>query len=324
MTAVLAETIATLSRIVRKEKGTFTACPQLLQVWICQHFLRPFLTMPAYFQGSPAQMVTRNHEEQKDIEEWKEYFRNLSEVRWFACYMNGNAVHQCLIGCGSREWVPLIGPWTCIGHAPSMFQRQFRSRQTKCNLEDITACEYDLWSKEKDGTKWAEIQKFRAHLWSPTSRGRTYTNYLAPTEEYLDWRNQVSVCLPAEGTPRLPRKVKMPKDYVEDYLKEKDESIGQLEDDIKKLKEERGQIPDLRAEIERLMLENSTLRQECEQKEAENEIWRGRSMASETKQRQIMLSKRHIERELGACKAQLKCRDHTLAGYRRRVKDIEE
>jgi leucyl-tRNA synthetase len=47
-------------------------------------------------------------------------------------------------------------------------------------------------------------------------------------------------------------------------------------------------------------------------------------MTSETKQRQIMLSKRHMERELGSCKAQLKCRDHTLAGYRRRVKDIEK
>jgi DNA repair exonuclease SbcCD ATPase subunit len=188
----------------------------------------------------------------------------------------------------------------------------------------MNACEYDLWNKEKDSTKWAEIQKFRAHLWSPTSRGRTYTNYLAPTEEYLDWRNQVSVCLPAEGTPRLPRKVKMPKDYVEDYLKEKDEYIGQLEDDIEKLKKEKGQMPDLQAEIERLMLENSTLRQECKQKEVENETWRRRCMTSETKQKRIMLSKRHMERDLGACRAQLKCREHTLAGYRRRVKDIEE
>ena len=47
-------------------------------------------------------------------------------------------------------------------------------------------------------------------------------------------------------------------------------------------------------------------------------------MTTETKQKRIILSKRHMERDLGACRAQLKCRDHTLAGYRRRVKDIEE
>ena len=89
--SILAETIATFNKLTKTGQGTFTACPQLFQVWVCQHFVEAFVSIPTYFQANPALTMKKAKERQRDIEEWKTYFNQVPQIRWFAGYMNTNA-----------------------------------------------------------------------------------------------------------------------------------------------------------------------------------------------------------------------------------------
>ena len=163
MISVLAETVATFSDLFEKRGGKFKACPQLFQIWAMQHFLRPHNSELGPYQPNPV-TATINLErevvrEQQTIEEWKGYFRNLTEIKWNAAFMILNSGHDCLVGSKEdtwegKTWIPLFGPWTCIGYAPQMFLRQFRSQQVTCNLEGMKECKFSLWDKEGINARW--------------------------------------------------------------------------------------------------------------------------------------------------------------------------
>jgi hypothetical protein len=210
-----------------------------------QHFLEPFTSELVRYQPNPV-TATINIEkeqsrEQHTIEEWKEYFRHLTNAKWSAAFMIMNSGHECLVASEEdswkeKSWIPL-GPWSCIGYAPQMFLRQFRSRQVACNLQGMKECEYNLWEKEGTSAKWNEIGRMKGVASKYKSRSREFSSYYhVPTEEYLAWRNEVVISLLAEKTPRLPKQKMQVQDYIQEYLKEKDDEIARLQEEVKGLR----------------------------------------------------------------------------------------
>jgi hypothetical protein len=299
MIAVLAETVATFSTLNEKRDGWFKACPQLFQIWAMQHFLRPHNSELGRYQPNPVtatiDLEREVVREQQTIEEWKGYFRNLTEIKWNAAFMTLNSGRECLVGSGEdtwkgKTWVPLFGPWNCIGYAPQMFLRQFRSQQVACNLEGMKECKFSLWDKEGINARWKEIGKAKAVASKYESRSREFSSYYQiPSEEYLAWRNQVEVSLLDERTPRLPKRKMQSRDYIHDqmqeYLQEKEEEIAKLKEEIQGLRDVQHDVYYAESQIETLISENQQLRQEKKEAEAEREMWKRRCKGGETSSR---------------------------------------
>jgi hypothetical protein len=264
-----------------------------------QHFLRPHNSELGRYQPNPV-TATINLEkdtvrEQRTIEEWKSYFQNLTEVKWNAAFMILNSGRVCLVGSEEdtwkdKSWIPLFGPWNCIGYAPQMFLRQFRSQQIACNLQGMKNCKYSLWEKENINTRWREIGRMKEFA----SKYRTIplelsSHYQIPTDEYLAWRNQVTVSLLVERTPRLPKRKMQSRDYIHDqiqeYLKEKEEEIAKLKEEIQGLREVQHDVYYAECRIEALTSENQQLRQEKKEAEAERDMWKKRCKGGESSSR---------------------------------------
>ena len=298
MIAVLAETVATFSSLFEKRGGRFKACPQLFQIWAMQHFLRPHNSELGRYQPNPV-TATINLEkevvrEQQTIEEWKGYLQNLTEIKWNATFMILNSGRECLVGSEedaweNRSWIPLFGPWSCIGYAPQMFLRQFRSRQVACNLQGMKECEFSLWDKEGINARWRDIGRMKGVASKYKTIPREFSSYYhVPSEEYLVWRNEVMISLFAEKTPRLPKQRTQSQDYIQGRLKEKDEEIANLREEILRLQEIQHDVYYLEGQVEALTSENQRLKRKHLETEAEKEMWRKRCKVAEVSSRRLI------------------------------------
>ena len=209
-----------------------------------------------------------------------------------------NSGHECLVGSAEdtwkdKSWIPLFGPWSCIGYAPQMFLRQFRSCQVACNLQGMKECEYNLWDKEGINARWRDIGQMKGVASKYKTRPREFSSYYhVPSEEYLAWRNEVVVSLFAERTPRLPKLKRQLQDYVQDhiqgYLKEKDEEIAKLKEEIQGLQKLRHDVYYLEGRVEALTSENQRLKQEQIETKAEKEMWKKRCRVAEASGRRLI------------------------------------
>jgi hypothetical protein len=337
MIAVLAETVATFSNLYKNKGGRFKACPQLFQIWVMQHFLQPHTTELGRYQPNPVtatinikREITR---EQQTIEAWKEYFRHLTCTKWSATFMIMNSGHECLVGSEDdswkdKSWIPLFGPWNCIGYAPQMFLRQFRSQQIACNLQDMKDCEYSLWDKEGSNARWRDIGKMKGIASKYKSRPREFSShYHIPTEQYLTWRNEVVISLMAERTPRLPKQKKQLQDYIQvhiqGYLKEKDEEIAKLKEEVQGLQKVQQDVYYLEGQVEALTSENQQLRQERGEKEAEKERWKKRCRTAEASEKIGVRQRERLQTQLENSEQQLATRERVIREYQAQVQDME-
>ena len=170
--------------------------------------------------------------------------------------------------------------------APDVFLRQFRSQQIACNLQGMKDCRYSLWEKEGINARWREIGRMKGVASKYRTIPREFSShYQIPTEEYLTWRNQITVSLLAERTPRLPKRKMQSRDYIHDqiqeYLKEKEEEIAKLKEEIQGLREVQHDVYYAEGQIEALISENQQLRQEKKEAEAEREMWKRRCKGGE-------------------------------------------
>jgi FtsZ-binding cell division protein ZapB len=206
-----------------------------------------------------------------------------------------NSGRECLVGSEEdawkdESWIPLFGPWNCIGYAPQMFLRQFRSRQIACNLNGMKDCKYSLWEKEGINARWREIGRMKGVASKYRTIPREFSSYYQiPSEEYLAWRNQAVVSLLAEKTPRLPKRKMQSRDYIHDQvqecLKEKEEEIAKLKEEIQELREVHHDVYYAKGQIEALTSENQRLRQEKKEARAEREMWKRRCQVAEASSR---------------------------------------
>ena len=202
-----------------------------------------------------------------------------------------NSGHECLVGSTEdtwkdKSWIPLFGPWSCIGHAPQLFLRQFRSRQIACNLQGMKECEYSLWDKEGINARQRDIGRMKGIASKYKTIPRDFSSYYhIPSEEYIYGRNEVVISLLAERTPRLPKRKMQSQDYIQNhiqgYLKEKDEEIARLREEIQRLQKVQHDVYYLEGQVEALTSENQRLKQVQKETEAEKEMWKKRCRVAE-------------------------------------------
>ncbi|XP_017613777.1 uncharacterized protein LOC108458891 [Gossypium arboreum] len=102
--AILADTFRSLNMYRRAGKGRFIGWAQLL------------------LEEADTQMRDDISEER-----WMAILQNLKEedVEWRALWM---VLDKILYRCGSFDWVPLLGIWGAVGHAPLLVLRWFSKR----------------------------------------------------------------------------------------------------------------------------------------------------------------------------------------------------
>ena len=127
---ILAETIQTLNHCRKVGKGAMRYCEQLLYIWLISHIetKKPIFNNFWWFTQKLLEIV--KEEEWKDLneEKWKAKLQRISQgkVKWKASWMRAI---NCLISCGPRQWVPLVGITGYVSYAPALVVKQFRGIQ---------------------------------------------------------------------------------------------------------------------------------------------------------------------------------------------------
>ena len=123
--AILVETILTLNHCRKIGKGLIRCCEQLLYIQLISHIetKKPIFNNLQYFSKKPLEIVKEKEWNDLSEEKWKTKLHGISqgEVKWKALWMRATS---CLMSCGQRQWVPLIGITRYVSYAPILVVRQ--------------------------------------------------------------------------------------------------------------------------------------------------------------------------------------------------------
>jgi hypothetical protein len=128
--AILAKTMLSLNHYRMHDKGAMRCCVLMLHMWIISHIktLRDIINNFWWFDLRPLKIVIDETLKHLDEEAWVEKYAALpqSNFKWKVPWMT-DAV--CIMSCGSKIWVPLIGVTGYISYTPVLMARQLGGMQ---------------------------------------------------------------------------------------------------------------------------------------------------------------------------------------------------
>ncbi|MFQ6657251.1 hypothetical protein Gotur_027007 [Gossypium turneri] len=86
---------------------------------------------------------------------------------------------------GNFDWVPLLGIWGAVGHAPLLILRQYGSRQFMPATHGLAQCEFSY-----RGYNYKKKVKEISQAWNQVHRMKRLDVGSMTTPEYGEWRSK--------------------------------------------------------------------------------------------------------------------------------------
>ena len=185
-TAILAGTFLSLNHCKRTGKGSMRCCVPLLFIWMVSHIESetPIFQNFWWFDQKPLELFVSSEWENFSEDDWKVKLQELpqSNFIWRAPWMKNVA---CLMGCGKKPWVPLMGVTGYVSYAPALVARQLGGIQSIPRTLGIT----QFTGIYKGVT--SEILEDIKQDWKSLVFVKKETGLRSPTvsERYPKWRN---------------------------------------------------------------------------------------------------------------------------------------
>jgi len=184
--AILAETFLSLNHCKKAGKGSMRCCVPLLFIWLVSHMesKTPLFRNFWWFNQKPLELFVSSEWENFSEDDWRVKLQELpqSNFIWRAPWMKNVA---CLMGCGKKPWVPLMGVTGYVSYAPALVARQLGGIQSiprTLGIAQFTGIYKGVTSEILEDIKqdWKSLVfvKKETGLRSPTV-----------TERYPKWRN---------------------------------------------------------------------------------------------------------------------------------------
>jgi len=129
--AILAETFLSLNHCKKAGKGSMRCCVPLLFIWLVSHMesKTPLFRNFWWFNQKPLELFVSSEWENFSEDDWRVKLQELpqSNFIWRAPWMKNVA---CLMGCGKKPWVPLMGVTGYVSYAPALVARQLGGIQS--------------------------------------------------------------------------------------------------------------------------------------------------------------------------------------------------
>jgi hypothetical protein len=184
--AILAETFLSLNHCKKAGKGSMRCCVPLLFIWLVSHMesKTPLFRNFWWFNQKPLELFVSSEWENFSEDDWKVKLQELpqSNFIWRAPWMKNVA---CLMGCGKKPWVPLMGVTGYVSYAPALVARQLGGIQSIPRTLGIT----QFTGIYKGVT--SEILEDIKQDWKSLVFVKKETGLRSPTvsERYPKWRN---------------------------------------------------------------------------------------------------------------------------------------
>jgi hypothetical protein len=248
--AILAETFLSLNHCKRIGKGSMRCCVPLLFIWMVSHIESetPIFRNFWWFDQKPLELFVSSEWENFSEDDWRVKLQGIpqSNFNWRAPWMKNVT---CLMGCGKRPWVPLIGVTGYISYAPALVARQLGGIQSiprTVGLAQFTGVYKGAYNEMLESIK---------HDWGSLVLVKKEIGVRNPTvsEKYPEWRNR--------GVS---------------YMAEVSESVGLRRKRVNCEEELRKQVKSLQAELkakeeQRVSLERQLAKEKGVRKVAEEE-----------------------------------------------------
>lgn len=185
--AILAETIRSLTHLRITGSGQFRGCLPLLCTWLQGHFPCTVPRFHAVYREPPTvllDILLSKWELPKGFDDWMKTLESITEdnVIWTAPWM---PVVSLTYSCGDYNWVPLLGPWGGTAYAPLQGGRQVGRNQIIPVLFGMEDCDftYDKAMLEEKGKKMYQA-------WSTPHKIKPNSPKSGVHPAYIPWRAQ--------------------------------------------------------------------------------------------------------------------------------------
>jgi hypothetical protein len=184
--AILAETFLSLNHCKKAGKGSMRCCVPLLFIWLVSHMesKTPLFRNFWWFNQKPLELFVSSEWENFSEDDWRVKLQELpqSNFIWRAPWMKNVA---CLMGCGKKPWVPLMGVTGYVSYAPALVARQLGGIQSiprTLGIAQFTGIYKGVTS---------EILEDIKQDWKSLVLVKKETGLRSPTvsERYPKWRN---------------------------------------------------------------------------------------------------------------------------------------
>ncbi|MFQ6657249.1 hypothetical protein Gotur_027007 [Gossypium turneri] len=184
---ILAETFRSLNACRLAGEGRFIGCTQLLLAWFHSHFWKVDKISYRVFSEhySPLkEIVATLRRDDISEENWMAILQNLQEedVEWRALWLILDIIFYRY---GNFDWVPLLGIWGAVGHAPLLILRQYGSRQFMPATHGLAQCEFSY-----RGYNYKKKVKEISQAWNQVHRMKRLDVGSMTTPEYGEWRSK--------------------------------------------------------------------------------------------------------------------------------------
>jgi len=189
--AILAETFLSLNHCKKAGKGSMRCCVPLLFIWLVSHMesKTPLFRNFWWFNQKPLELFVSSEWENFSEDDWRVKLQELpqSNFIWRAPWMKNVA---CLMGCGKKPWVPLMGVTGYVSYAPALVARQLGGIQSiprTLGIAQFTGIYKGVTS---------EILEDIKQDWKSLVLVKKETGLRSPTvsERYPKWRNGGVTC----------------------------------------------------------------------------------------------------------------------------------
>ncbi|PKI68889.1 hypothetical protein CRG98_010744 [Punica granatum] len=170
--ALLAETMRSLNRIMRKTDRRLRGSPILLEIWLQSH-ANPFgLVRPVMFFTRPESIISRLlpllHVEERKVSEWIKIFRKISPrgFQWRIAWMPPGPM---ALRCRDFNGVPLVSHVGSTTYFPARVMRQLGGLQTVPKDTVRTEFEHTWWEGQTSVDRPNDVEWIMA-TWNETSK----------------------------------------------------------------------------------------------------------------------------------------------------------
>ncbi|MFQ6657248.1 hypothetical protein Gotur_027007 [Gossypium turneri] len=273
-------------------EGRFIGCTQLLLAWFHSHFWKVDKISYRVFSEhySPLkEIVATLRRDDISEENWMAILQNLQEedVEWRALWLILDIIFYRY---GNFDWVPLLGIWGAVGHAPLLILRQYGSRQFMPATHGLAQCEFSY-----RGYNYKKKVKEISQAWNQVHRMKRLDVGSMTTPEYGEWRskriNDNILELNSEGVRPMEEYLQVIPSELEIIKQDFERRNLELEKKIEQLEEEKTDYKKLR-----LSMRTAGLGKTSEQWRREIQEERNKADWWEKKSQETQVQKETLER----------------------------